>query len=123
MDEDSLTQEGLDASAIAVGGSFDQDQRLATIARESGWHEIDHELEQLMSEVEEADPSPAPKAVISRVASPPVQQSKSVRIKLSDLLYGNAGCMAAISDLPKPISICCRARPPLIWLRCMAAVM
>ena len=90
MDEDSLTQEGLDASAIAVGGSFDQGPRRATIARESGWHEIYHELEQPMSEVEEADPLPPPKVVISRAASPPVQQSKPVRMKLSDLLYGNA---------------------------------
>ena len=89
MDEDSLTQDGPDASAIAVGGSSDQGPRQATIAHESGWHDIDHELEQLMSEVEEADPSP-PKAVISRAASPPVQQSKPVRMKLSDLLYGNA---------------------------------
>ena len=90
MDEDSLTQEGLDASAIAVGGSFDQGPRRATIARESGWHEIYHELEQPMSEVEEADPLPPPKVVISRAASPPVQQSKPVRMKLSGLLYGNA---------------------------------
>ena len=97
MDEESLMQNGLDASVIAVGGSIDQGPRQTTIARESGWHDdLDHELDQLMSEVEgvvpskAVVPSPPAKEATSEAALPPAQQSTPFRMTLSDLLYGNA---------------------------------